>query len=323
MVYLFGKRCRMSNSLYILLTERCNIDCSYCYIDKSIRTICSADNYDNVIPFVDKLIEKIKSENIEIKNIIFHGGETTVIPADILNTIIKMFQEICELVILQTNGINMGDKEYITILLNGINLNKFQASVSIDGPADIHNYNRNNSHKQVNRGIINLFKYYKTVYTIGVISKHTMQNLDLLKEWLDVITVHGIEIKLTIGLGAPYGLDEEDIKIFRKWILYNNYTDLFEDTVGNNNGCTVLTINTNGDVSSCVEFVGTSLVFANVFKDSFKAIIHSRSKAHTTMMLQEDSCKGCEFYSQCKHGCPSVKYYNMKNNNKCFIHKEA
>lgn len=312
----------MKTSLYVLLTQRCNIDCSYCYINKNIRTVQSTDTYDHVIPFIESLIEKIKIEEIEINNIIFHGGETTVIPADILNTAIKLLQSVCDLVLLQTNAVKLADIDYITKLLDGVILNKFQASVSVDGPSIIHDYNRDASHKQVNKGLINLLKYYKTIYTLAVISKHTLKHLNVLKEWLDIVLKWGINIKFTVGLGDPYGLNQEDVILFKTWLANNNYTDLFENSIEHNKGCSVLTVDTKGDVSSCVEFVGTSLVFANIFKDSFKTIVHSRSKAHTSMMLREDSCKGCDYYSQCKHGCPSVKYYNMKNNINCFVHRK-
>lgn len=134
--------------LYLLLTDRCNLGCGYCFVEGGLPCdYVFADMTPTVARAGLDLFAKTIGDNApneSDKSIIFYGGEPT------LNwqTLVSAVEYIEH---LKTIG-KLADNVKVTINTNGVLIDRDRAqffaqhnikvSVSIDGPATIHNQNR-------------------------------------------------------------------------------------------------------------------------------------------------------------------------------------
>jgi len=134
----------MNKCLEIVLkiTERCNIDCTYCYVfnkgDTSYKNnppVIKKSTLDSLIIFLQKAIE---NDGVSTVIIDFHGGEPLLMKKTDFESVCKRLTrelgDICQLKLaIQTNG-TLVDEEWITIF------SKYQLTVgvSLDGPESIN-----------------------------------------------------------------------------------------------------------------------------------------------------------------------------------------
>ncbi|MDW7548167.1 radical SAM protein [Pseudoalteromonas sp. SCSIO 43201] len=130
--------------IILKITERCNIDCDYCYVfnlhDTSYNKRSARVSLDNIESLVSFISQAISDFGIESVGIILHGGEPLLMPK-------KSFVEICERLksfssiqvnlTLQTNAILIDD-DWISIF------EKYDIAlgVSLDGPQEINDKHR-------------------------------------------------------------------------------------------------------------------------------------------------------------------------------------
>jgi uncharacterized protein len=164
-------------NLVLKLTERCNLNCSYCYyfngIDQSFKEkppTLKKDILEQIIVFLKKGIADFKIKKLGIT---FHGGEPLLIPKKIFKLICDRFYEslVPELLefdlSIQTNGVLI-DKEWIEIF----EAYKIKVGISLDGPSyynDIHRVDHKNrgSYDRVKKSI-NLLQ--ASNYNFGILS---------------------------------------------------------------------------------------------------------------------------------------------------------
>lgn len=140
----YEKTKRCTCTLYV--TEKCNINCVYCYEQTKSNAVISLEIAQKGII---ETFERAKQENIEYVEILFHGGE----PFLAFNRI----KEICEWVWNQewsikyicyatTNG-TLIHGEIKKWLLE--NKKRFIVGLSLDGTPEMHNKNRSNSYSKI------------------------------------------------------------------------------------------------------------------------------------------------------------------------------
>jgi len=134
----FGKKTRL-NSFRIVLTEKCNLRCSYCFVQRDVSKLRDMDE-TTLIKALDLLIKLNGKKDVEVQ---FFGGEP-LIKFDLIQKAVKYLDKKIE------EG-KLGNVFY-GITINGTLLTKeiakfmakknFLVSLSIDGWKEIHDKNR-------------------------------------------------------------------------------------------------------------------------------------------------------------------------------------
>ena len=162
---ILKKKCSFLNSgpsLHIIITTlRCDQKCIYCHASSKN---CSEKKYDMTFEIADKVIEKILESNTNNLNIEFQGGEPTL-NFDIIKYFVKQInkQKKQKNVLFSiVSNFTIMTEDIMDFILE----NKFGICTSLDGPKELHNYNRK--------------EYEKTIFWIEKINNEIKKNdLDL------------------------------------------------------------------------------------------------------------------------------------------------
>lgn len=186
----------------IALSEQCNLNCSYCNVDKQSQKKISAPKF---LGEYAKLREKVGNEKIQID---FFGGE----PLLQWDTIVAVVEELkddpnCQF-FMPTNGLLLTEDK-----IDYLNRNKVQVSLSFDGLWQDTNRKQHN-----NRGTLRLYldkaDLFKKVHNLEC---HTMiykGNFDLLDNQLFIQEKFGVNTQLTLVRDVDVW-DEESIQMLK------------------------------------------------------------------------------------------------------------
>lgn len=321
----------------ILITNNCNLSCSYCFEEHKDRKM-SKETAKNVVDFLFKNASK-SNEKVIIK---FFGGEP-LLNIDLINYIydysLKLSKKLKVKVefFISTNATIFNKKIKEFIIKWKKDFGKINMQVSIDGMPHIQNKNRKTREgnpsskfvekfiKEINNLNLNLGE---DVFPHSVITKNTLSDLfNIYKYFVD----YGFE-------GFWYLLDNEedwnknDLKIFEKELIKikndiekNNFKKSnFKNLYSKSNTCPSKTcqagnkfvaIDTDGSIYPCHRFIK--------FKDKFKLssinnfnsnkfnnnrepfVFHNRDD-----LFGNKSCENCD-YKNCRR-CLAVNYNKNK-----------
>ncbi len=154
------------NFVLLKLASRCNIACTYCYWfrDAEVYKKPAVLTIEAEDAFCQKLEEHIRENDLEEFVVVFHGGEPLLFPKHRFVKLLEKFNGIEErtgaMIVrgVSTNAVLIDD-EYAEILAKYA----VSPSVSIDGPAEIHDKYRidfkgKGTHAATLKGIANLRK---------------------------------------------------------------------------------------------------------------------------------------------------------------------
>ena len=205
------------NVVYIEVTNKCNINCKYCYEvqKKQSKQVFTVEMFYRII---DNVAEFSCHDDISI---IFHGGEPLLIPSD--------FYENCMAYATQTlsatgKTVSFGLQSNLMLLKDDLIpiLIKYRVgiSTSIDGPAEIHNQARagfdktiDNLHKLCNAGV--------KVNFITVCSHHNKDRISDLFQFAKTLNLKSLQLSIascvkSINPESTYGPLSEN-EIFEIW----------------------------------------------------------------------------------------------------------
>ncbi len=155
------------HTFMIIVTNRCNLDCKYCYFKKS--------SGDQVLS-PEEVLNKIK----DFKSVVFTGGEPLLNYNWIKEFLtLKMEKNITfDEVILFTNGTLLNDE-----IVQFLKEHNVVVNVSLDGPGFVHDFYRvfpdgSSSFDLVMRGIELLKKYKVRFYTTSVLSHFSYNKIN-------------------------------------------------------------------------------------------------------------------------------------------------
>lgn len=223
-------------TVILKMSERCNLNCSYCYFfnskDQSYKERPAFLSDENKACLLEFLLEGVKQLGISKVVIGLHGGEPLLYGKErfikLCNDFIDKWPKEVQLGFsLQTNGLLL-DEEWVGILEKY----KVDIGISIDGPKDFHDIYRvdhfgNGSYDRLIKKIHLLHKMNARFGVLSVINPkiggknlYTFLTNELKVKSFDLLFPH-----LTHDELSPYSMDEFAkflCDIFDAWTLNNN-----------------------------------------------------------------------------------------------------
>jgi len=256
-------------NIYISPLESCNLACTYCYTKKTSNILSN----QQILDFVEKYQNYLTSENCHLKSIIFCGGEVFTLP-DFPKLVNKLIQKDIFITIITNGTIDR---------LNEIkNPQNCQILVSLDGPKEIHDFNRGPSNFEKS------IKYIKQAQTLGfpvgimfLITKDSYTFKDSFPIYLSKILEH----QSTSELNTTYLTD-------RKMSLTNQQSlDIkqnYPTFPAKYFGCFQLSLQSDGNITGCCE----SSVSLGKITDNPKIYINNFIKS-LSPCIECQKCGGC------------------------------
>lgn len=262
-------------NIYISPTELCNLACRHCYTKKTKHTLSNKQ----ILNFVDKYSKHLNSLSLNLKSILFCGGELFLLP--------KFTHLVNQLV---------DQKIFITIISNGTidKLNQIkhpsacQLLVSLDGPKHIHDQNRGggNFDKSI--------KFIKHAISLNfpteiffLITKNSYPYIDSFQHYLT-------KFLSTPTINLTYLTDRLE-SLTPKQVL--NIKRNYPTYPTKNFGCFQLALQSNGSIYGCCE---SSAPLAKI-TDSVSKIIEAFSSSLST-------CINCSLYQKQCFGCTDPNF---------------
>jgi|GEM_PF-5189524 len=307
-------RDRMLRSIYLHLTNRCNLQCSYCYRESSpyLPVLHEAERFCEMLDY----IQQFASPDLHIT---FSGGEPLTYPG---------FQEVAAhahglgfTASLLTNATLVTEKRAAFIAEN------FQlAKVSLDGPTDeIHSQTRGkgNFHKVV-RGIERLVATGMKVLVQVTLAKSNLPYAQEIRKALPDAPNLSLAYTPLLPMGRGVGNDADYLghEIFHRFSRelpkestnrLNNQYRPGRRMVGCEAGASGFSIADSGDVYPCHLFHFERYHLGNLFEDSFEEIFFGerirRFVRSMDVEVNNPKCRECAVRYYCGGGCHANTLY--------------
>jgi uncharacterized protein len=326
------------SAVYFNPTERCNLNCSYCYIPEEMRQNGSQMSTEGLLKALDILkqyFSKIVPEG-RLPQIVFHGSEP-MLAKEAVFAGIEQYKDDFNFGV-QTNG-TLLDSESIQFLTSrGIGI-----GLSIDGhEAAIANLTRKNwAGEGFFKKVASVLEELKGYPNYNVICTVTNQNMKSLNQVVDFL--HGMEVP--IGMLNPVRCTRQgarDIKpvdselsayylkaLDRSYELYQqtgrklviaNFANVLVGVVAPSarrlmcdispcgGGRCFFALGAKGDLFPCSEFVGVpEFNGGNIYRDDIAKALETKAFTAVTGRKVEDiePCSRCAVRHFCGSPCPA------------------
>lgn len=329
------------SAVYFNPTDRCNFNCTYCYIPQELRKNGITMSKEDVCFYLEKLKQFFYEvlPKGEKPQIIFHGAEPMMAKEAVFYGIEKYTNDF--LFGIQTNATLLEDSDIEFIKKHGVGL-----GISLDAPVeDVANATRKNwagqgaFHKVVD--VIKKLADYPAYNVITTVTKHNVHILkDLVKFYhelkVPVIMLNpvrctqqgGRDVKpddmeflknITEALDLSYELYE---KTGQKLVVAN-FANILAGILGPTSrrlmcdispcggGRCFFALSASGDVFPCSEFIGIPEFKAGNIKESNIAdILKTKQITDVTSRMVEkfEPCDTCAVKHFCGAPCPAEVY---------------
>lgn len=321
-------------SLYLITTTNCNLDCSYCFYRSSFsgslkhRQNMSFEVAKNAIDKFFDIVSKNEITDNYWQQITFYGGEPLINKELLIQAIPyarEKFNDKFTSLVINTNLVLL-DEEIIKIFKD----NNVEVQVSLDGNKEQHDLNRKNIAGQGSYDIV--IKNMKLLIENGIkvlpMITATDANINNFNEtlWKIVeelnIDDYAVNILITNSFetNSEYTLtlSKEMLKAYKKFgKIANDYSfvELYEMLLGNDKtiaknscGCTrKITVFPNGEVYSCQAMEKLDINKMGNIKTEFInnpnwELWKKRNKFYN------EECLNCEVVASCGGGCATGSY---------------
>lgn len=325
------------------ISDKCNLNCSYCYREK-------APKIDTLRHMPLKVIDRTLESILYYKQwlytrygwlkrpslyFIWHGGEPLTIGLTGMNKILDLQKKYMEkgLTIsncIQTNG-TLINESFFDVFRKEF----FRVGISIDGPAEVHNkhrvdWNGNQSFDATYRGIQVLKKHSYPWSAISVLTPESVGQEKEIFEFFMAEKPYEIDFTPAFFYETDITLSPDDyarfmIEMFDLWVSEKNPPfdiRFFKDVLyflgyRNTEKASVIcelagnchrniSILTNGDVYSC-ECLNSkpSNRIGNILTKTFTEIVHSEPfiRLSKNTNTYRKECLSCDVFFVCKAGC--------------------
>lgn len=326
------------NCVYIDPTDRCNANCSYCYIPSQIRKNGSQMNKDQ-IEFVLNRIASYFKDSVKRPVIVFHAAEPLLVK-DILFDAINNFSHKF-LFGIQTNALLLEKKdvEFMKEYRIGVGISLDASTAAINNRLRPIQKESGNFEKAVEA--IEWFDGYEGLNVISTVTKLNVGYLPELVEFLHSKKVSSVllnPVRLTQKSARKLKPDQKKLadaliravetamELTRKsgrQIVVGNFANVILAIISPTarrmmcdispcgGGRTFLTITANGDMVPCGEFIGfKEFSGGNIFNTSITQAMNSKpfKQIRTRMVENIEECNTCEFRHICGSPCPAERY---------------
>ena len=313
---------------YIIhLTEKCNLNCTYCYQNKRIKDI----KFEDIKNLIDYEISKKSKYSI----IIFYGGEPLLQKNLIKNTIDYINSKRCKTNFyysITTNG-TLLDDNFIKYMKDN---NFINIAFSFDGMKDTQDLNRktidgNGTFDIVEKNAKKVLHYFDDVIAMTVITKNNLSNASKNVEYLMSLGFRCINLLFDYSQNWK----DEDLNEIRK--QYHEITEIYANKILQecdveipliddkirtyikdeydcnetcNLGMKTINVGTDGNFYPCMQFVNNKDFMIGNCKTGID--IKARINLIKNSKKENEICKSCVVRKRCKHLC-SCKNYILTN----------
>jgi uncharacterized protein len=329
------------SAVYFNPTEKCNLNCPYCYIPEKKRKNGINMSWANMKKSLDILKNYFKKSVPAGRKpqLVFHGSEPLINKKNVFKAIEKYSNDF-EFGI-QTNGTLFEKEDF-----NFISSHNVVVGLSIDGHiAEVSdrtrkNWNSDGTFKKLIE-VLNLFKRYPL---FSVICTVTTQNVRNLVKIIDFLHNHKIEncllnqVRCTLkggrtlkphdGLMAKMFIKALDrsYELFQKTgrkLVIGNFANILLSIIAPSarrlmcdispcgGGRCFFAVSAKGNVFPCSEFIGLPrFKGGNLFKDNISKILKSKPFLMVTGRQVEniEPCQRCAIQHFCGAPCPAESY---------------
>jgi len=326
------------SAAYFNPTDRCNLNCKYCYIPEKLRKNGKHMSVQRLSKALD-ILKKYFKNNMpkgQKPQIVFHGAEP-MLNRDAIFPVMENFKDHFRFGV-QTNG-TLLDKEAIDFLTS----RNISIGLSLDGHiAGIADRMRKTWNGQgVSQKVIESIKYLKGYENYSVICTVTNQNMRSLTKIVDYLHKLGVyfcmlnpvrctlpgarEVKPADHTLAKYYLEALDrtyelyVKTGRRLIVANfanvllgiiapTARRLMCDISPCGGGRCFFAVSAAGDLFPCSEFIGLKkFKGGNLFKDNITDVLKTEAFRMVTERKIEDidPCQRCAVRHFCGSPCPA------------------
>jgi uncharacterized protein len=306
----------------------CNLRCKYCYARPHLA---SRDIMSNEV--LDCIVRKCL-DNSDYPTFSWHGGEPTLAGYDFFQYAMELIEKYSSPNQVVRNLIQTNATRITPQLAELFKKYKFEVSVSLDGPKDVHRINRvtidgKNSFDQVMRGIKILRQYGINPSVICTVSKET---LPFAEKTFHFLVSQGFK-KLKYGpvfdsTKDVFSITSEEWfkylkKVFYEWFDIGDPTiqvrDLNEVIVWLSKRSLSLcscdrtclhwvSVDPKGDIYPC-EYLREKYYYGNITQMELSDVFYTPAYQEFRKIYEvvPQKCQHCEFFKVCGNGCPATR----------------
>src|SRR3989338_1659058 len=278
------------SAVYFNPTEKCNLNCSYCYLPEKMRKNGDSMSEERILEALEILKKYFKQTLPKgmLGEIVFHGAEPMLNQKAVFAAIEKYKNDLR--FGIQTNA-TLLDKRAVEFLTN----HHMSIGISLDAPMEgIADLTRKNwSGQGVYKKIVDAMERLRGYQNWSVISTITSKNMRYLVELVEFFHSHEVPNCLLNVLRCTMSYS---------WKLKPG------DHIASK--C-FFALAPNGDSFPCSEFIGLPMFKGgNIFKDKLSNILISQPFNLVTKRKVEDveSCQSCVIRNFCGSPCPAEVY---------------
>ena len=326
------------SAVYFNPTDRCNLNCSYCYIPENLRRNgrhMSTKRLLNAMGILKAFFKSVLPRR-QKPQIVFHGAEPLLNKSAVFEAIDKFSQDFR--FGIQTNGTLLDSEDIEFLKSRGISI-----GLSLDGhsPKVADRLRRTWSKEGVSKKVVEIIKQLKGYDNYSVICTVTKENMSSQVELVEFLHGEGVPICMLNPLRctslksrkhkpsdfdiAKYYLQALDrtYQLYKKSgrkLVVANFANILISIIAPmarrlmcdispcGGGRCFFAVSSNGDLFPCNEFIGIKeFKGGNIFRDDIKKILTSRSFELVSKRSIEriSPCFNCAIRHFCGAPCPA------------------
>lgn len=315
------------------VTNVCNLNCTYCYINKSCGDMC----IELAKKYVDKIVDKCKEAECKSIYIRFAGGEPLLkvgLLKEVVDYCLTEYSEYIFKFCVITNGTIYSDE-----INDFLKKYRFSIGISVDGPEKYHNMTRPNygGFNSFEKTMENIKRFLAGGNPVNILTTVSDINLDGLEELTEILTTMGVPFRYSMerNLTKAPKLSENPEKLINvlkncieimKLKIKNGKSDFdfqindlkFDKKVLRPCGAATSTFAANFDGKIGLCGMGLSKPLGTIEDGNPYDTVNIASNGLQDFTVDDiGECEGCMWKYSCASGCPLQNYYLYKTYKHC------